>query len=109
MRVQITGRHVSLSADVKEYAEEKLGKLPKFYDRIHEIEIIFDQESEQFSAEAIVRADQKHTFVASESGSDRFGLIDALVDKLERQLTKHKEKSRNHKHDGKAEPPPEAM
>ena len=53
----------------------------------------------------IVRADRKHTFVASEIGPDTFALIDLIVDKMERQLTKHKEKNRNRKHDGRGEPP----
>ena len=54
-------------------------------------------------SEIIVRVDRKHTFVARESGTDTFVLIDAVVGRLERQLVKHKEKTRNHKHDGKSE------
>ncbi len=103
MQIRITGRHVDVPGDVREYAESKAGKLPRFYDRIHEIEVVFGHESEQFTAEMIVRADRKHTFVASDTGPDTFALIDGLVDKLERQLTRHKEKSRNHKHDGNSE------
>ncbi len=103
MQIRITGRHVDLSDDVRAYAEDKAGKLPRFYDRIHDIEVVFDHESEQFTAEMIVRADRKHTFVASETGPDSFALIDLIVEKLQHQLTKHKEKSRNHKHDGKPE------
>jgi len=107
VQITVTGRHVDLSSDIREYAEEKSGKLTKFYDRIHEIEIIFDHESEQFTVDMIVRADRKHTFVASETGPDTFVIIDTVVDKLERQLRRHKEKNRNHKHDGKQEVVPE--
>ena len=101
MQARVTGRHVEVTEDVRTYVQQKANKLPRFYDRIHDIEVILDHESEQFTAEMIVRADQKHTFVASETGPDTFALIDLIVDKLERQLTKHKEKHRNHKHDGK--------
>jgi putative sigma-54 modulation protein len=100
VQIRVTGRHVEIPADVRDYIMEKAGRLPRFYDRIHEVEVILDHESEQFTAEIIVRADRKHTFVASEAGPDTFALIDIVVDKLERQLTKHKEKNRNHKHDG---------
>ena len=105
MRIHLAGRRVELTDDIRSYAEEKAAKLPRFYDRIHEIEIVFGHESEQFVAEMIVRIDHKHTFIASETGPDTFALIDSIVDKLERQLTRHKEKNRNHKHDGKSNLP----
>ena len=97
--IRITGRHVEVPDDVRNYAQEKASKLPRFYNRIHEIELVLDHEGDQFTAEMIVRVDQKQTFVGSETGPDTFALIDLIVDKLERQLKKHKEKSRNHKHD----------
>ena len=70
---------------------------------IHEIEVVLDHESEQFTVGMVVRAGRKHTFVASETGPDTFALVDVVAVKLERQLTRHKERSRNHKHDGKPE------
>ena len=103
MQIRVTGRHVEVNDEIRDYVDAKANKLPRFYDRIHEIEVVLGRESEQFTAEIIVRVDNKHTFVASDSGSDRFALVDTIVDKLERQLTKHKEKNRNHKHDGKTE------
>ena len=102
MKVNLVGRHVDVSDDVREYIESKAAKLPRFYDRIHEIDVVLDHESEQFTAGMIVRTDRKHTFVARETGPDTFVLIDLVVEKIERQLTKHKEKNRNHKHDGKS-------
>ena len=108
MKIQVTGRHVEVTEDLREYIETKANKLPRYYDRIHEIEVVLDHESEQFTAEMIVRVDQKHTFVARETGPDTFVLVDLVVDKLERQLVRHKEKRRNHKHDGKADFPSQA-
>ena len=108
MLITVTGRHVEVSDEVRTYVQEKANKLPRFYDRIHEMEFVLDYEAEQFVAELIVRADQKHTFVASEIGPDTHALIDLIVEKMERQLRRHKEKKRNHKHDGKNEAPTEA-
>jgi len=105
VQILLTGRHVELNDEIRNYVEEKANKLPRFYDRIHEIEFVLGHESEQFTAEMIVRADRKHTFVASESGPDTMAVVDLIVDKMERQLRRHKEKNRNHKHDGKIEPP----
>jgi putative sigma-54 modulation protein len=92
---------VEVPDDVLNYIHNKANKLPRFYDRIHDIEVVLDHEGEQFTAEMILRAGRKQTFVASETGSDTFALIDLITDKLERQLTKHKEKKRLHKHDGR--------
>ena len=102
MEIQVTGRHVEVPQEVRDYVQDKAGKLPRYYDRVHEIEVVFGHESEQFTAEMIVRADHRHTFVASETGPDTYALIDLCVEKLERQLTRHKEKRRNRKHNGKA-------
>lgn len=106
MQINVTGRHVQVSDDVREYITEKAEKLPRFYDRIQEIEVVLDHESEQFSAEMIVRVDHEPTIVASETGSDTFVLIDVIVGRVERQLKKLKEKRRIHKHDGKTMPAP---
>lgn len=103
MQITVKGRHVQVTDEVRAYVESKAGKLPKFYDRVHEIEVILDRASEQFTVEMIVRAGSKHTFVASETGPDTFALVDIVAEKLERQLLKLKEKNRNHKHDGKPE------
>jgi putative sigma-54 modulation protein len=103
VQIRVTGRHVEVTDEVHDYVADKVSRLPRFYDRIHEIEVVLDHESDQFSAEMIVRAGRKHTFVASETGPDTFALIDLVTDKIERQLTKHKEKNRNRKHDGKGE------
>lgn len=100
MQIQVTGRHVEITDDVRDYVRDKVAKLPRFYDRIHEVEVVLDHESEQFTAEMIVRAGRKHTFVARETGPDTFTLIDLVIEKLERQLTRQKEKYRNRKHDG---------
>ena len=100
MQIQVTGRHVEITDDVRDYVRDKVAKLPRFYDRIHEVEVVLDHESEQFTAEMIVRAGREHTFVARETGPDTFALIDLVIEKLERQLTRQKEKYRNRKHDG---------
>jgi putative sigma-54 modulation protein len=103
VEIQVTGRHVEITDDVRNYIHSKMARLPRFYDRVHAVEVVLGHESDQFTAEAIVKADSKQTFVAAETGPDTFALVDLIVDKLERQLTRHKEKNRIHKHDGRKE------
>lgn len=97
MQIRVTARHVEITDEVRSYIDEKVGKLERFYDRIQEVEVILDHESEQFTAGMVARTDRKHTFVASETGPDTFALIDLVTEKLERQLKRHKEKSRSYK------------
>ncbi len=108
MHIRVTGRHVKVTDEVRKYVDDKASKLPRYYDRIHEIEVVLDHESEQFTVEMIVRVDRKHTFVAHETGPDTFALVDLIMDKMERQLTRHKEKNRGHRSDGRREPVEEA-
>ncbi len=105
MQVFVTGRHVDLSENLKSYAEEKAGRLPRFYDRVQSVEVIIEREADLASVEMIVNAVGSPAFVAKEVGPDAFACIDLLADKLERQLKKHKEKFRNRKHLGKKPEP----
>ncbi len=98
MQITVTGRHVNVTDEVKEYAREKVTKLPRYYDRIQAIDVVLDHDSGNFLVEIIVRVERADPFVAHESGPDTFALIDTLADNLGRQLRRHKERVRNRKH-----------
>jgi ribosome-associated translation inhibitor RaiA len=48
---------MDLSPALKEHAEEKAGKLLKYYDRIQEIEVVFDNAKDSIASEIIIHAD----------------------------------------------------
>jgi putative sigma-54 modulation protein len=96
--VIVSSRHMEVSAPLKNYAETKTGKLTKYYDRIQEIEIVFDAGKDTMQVEVIVNAEHRNMFIARHSGNDAYACIDGCIDKLERQLTDHKERFRNRKH-----------
>lgn len=98
MQVLITGRQLDLSDDIQTYAREKAEKLTRYYDRIHNIEVIMEKEGQEHRVEMIVSADQRQQFVGHENHPDLFAAFDLLMDKMERQLTRFKEKMRNRKH-----------
>jgi len=87
---------------MRQYAEDKARKLSRFYDRIEIIEVVVDRESIQYRVEMVVRTDRRQTFVGQVDAGDCYEAIDLVVDKLERQLKKHKEKRRNRKHPAKS-------
>ena len=110
MQVTVSGRHMGVSDSLKEYCEEKAGRLTRFYDRIRLIEVILDGSNGAHSAEIIVHTDRADPFVAREEQADIYAAVDLMLDKLERQLRRHKEKIRNRKHPpqrDQAEPPAE--
>ena len=72
----------------------------QFYDRLQAVEVVLDGEGNGFEAEVIATAEHKSVFVAKERGEDMYAAVDLVMDKVERQLTKHKERFRNRKHQG---------
>ncbi|HEX8522824.1 MAG TPA: ribosome-associated translation inhibitor RaiA [Tepidisphaeraceae bacterium] len=100
MIVTISSRHMEVTEALKQYATDKAGKLTKYYDRIQEIEVIFDNKKENTLVEIIVNAEHKNLFVAHHNDGDAYASIDGCIDKLERQLSEHKKRYRNRKHPG---------
>lgn len=98
VQISVTGRHGEVPADIREYVEQKTARLPRYYDRVHAVEVVLNREGDHTLVEMIVKAAGTQEFIAKELGPDARSCIDLLVDKLERQLTKHKEKFRNRKH-----------
>ena len=101
MHLTITGKHINLTDAIKEHAESKASKLPKFYDSVMEVEVIIDgSDGSDFSAELVVRAGRNQTFVVTEKGEDIYACIDTAVHKMESQIRKQKEILRDNKHSG---------
>lgn len=99
MLVRITGKHIEITDAIKQYAQEKASKLPKYYDSINDIQVIIDgSEGGHNCVEIIASAEHSEESVAKETGDDTYACIDLALHKLERQLRRKKEKQRNNKH-----------
>lgn len=98
MQVVVTGRHMGVGENLKDYCRRKAERLTRFFDRIRLIEVILDGQNGQHSVEIIVHTDRTDPFVAREQQPDAFAAVDLLMDKIERQLSRHKERVRNRKH-----------
>jgi putative sigma-54 modulation protein len=98
MEITVSGRHVEITAAMRRYASEKVSKLPRYFDRVHGIDVIVHRTERSHEVEIIVKADRHDPFVGRVSGPDVYACIDGAVDKLERQLTDHKTRFRNRKH-----------
>lgn len=99
MHFTMTGKHIEITDAIRDHAQEKVDKLPRYFDSITQIEVIIDgKEGGQQCAEVIVHAEHHDLLVAKETGDDTYTCIDMAIHKLERQLRKIKEKQRGHKH-----------
>ena len=98
MEITITGRHMDITPAIREYASEKVSKLPRYYDRVQSIEVIAQKTDRHQEIEIIVHVDRSDPFVCKTTGSDLYACIDEAVEKLERRLTDHKDRLRNRKH-----------
>ncbi len=104
MIVTISARHTDVTDTLRSYAEQKAGKLTRFYDRIQEIEVVFDAGKDTVNVEMIVNAEHRNMFIARHKEGDAYACIDQCVHKLERQLSEHKQIHRNRKHSGAEKP-----
>ncbi len=95
MQLTITGHHLEITKPLKEYVENKLERLQRHFDQITNIHVILTVEKMAQRAEATIHISGGDLFAHAED-EDMYAAIDALADKLDRQLIKHKQKHRGH-------------
>ena len=91
MQLNISGHHVEVTDSLNDYVHEKFARLERHTDYINTIQVILSVEKLIQKAEATVRITGAEIFATSES-DDMYAALDSLVDKLDRQLLKHKER-----------------
>lgn len=96
MQINFTGHNVDITPALRAYTEEKLNKLERHFDHITSIHVVFDVEKLNQIVEASIMIAKGELHARSES-EDMYASIDSLIDKLDRQLIKHKEKIRDHR------------
>ncbi len=92
MQIKVSARHGHLSEATQQFIREKAQKLLHFFERIMSIEVTVDLKNDVKLVEFLVSAEHKHDFVARESNNDILAAVDLVVDKLEAQLRRYKEK-----------------
>ena len=95
MQLNVSGHHVEVTPALREYVESKFERLQRHSDQITNTHVTLIVEKLVQKAEASVHVSGADLFAQSES-EDMYAAIDALADKLDRQLIKHKEKLRGH-------------
>jgi putative sigma-54 modulation protein len=96
MHVIITGHHLEITDALKANINEKFAKLARHFDKVTDVHVILTVEKLEHKAEATVQFEGA-TLFAEDSQDDMYVSIDHLVDKLDRQIAKYKEKHHSHR------------
>lgn len=96
MQINITGHHVELTEALSAYVHNKFQKLERHFDNITNVQVTLSVDKQRQKAEADMHIAGGELFATSEQ-DDMYAAIDGLIDKLDRQIIKHKEKTKSHK------------
>lgn len=95
MQINLTGHHVDITDSLKDYVDSKFIKLERHSDQINNVYVILNVEKLNQKAEATIHLHGAEVFATAEH-ADMYAAIDGLIDKLDRQVLKHKEKVKRH-------------
>ena len=101
MQLNITGHHVELTEALKEYVTSKLQKLERHIDSISNVQVTLSVLKQRHIAESTLHVSGADIHGTAEQG-DMYAAIDLLIDKLDRQILKHKEKKVDRSHGASA-------
>jgi putative sigma-54 modulation protein len=96
MQLNISCHHFDLTDAIKQHVEEKLQKITHHFDQVINVKVILEVEKNSQIAEATIHMSGNDIFAKAES-DDMYVSIDQMVNKLDSQIIKHKEKLKSHR------------
>lgn len=102
MQLNVTGQNIDMTESLQNYVEEKMEKIERHFDNVTHVHVVLSVEKLRQKAEATINTGGADLH-ANAVNEDMYAAIDALVDKLDRQIKKHKEKlTDHHRSEGRA-------
>lgn len=98
MNLNITGHHIKVTPALREYVTGKVDKVIRHFDHVTSVHIILSVEKLVQKAEITLHVKGKDIY-ADSSDTDLYAAIDKLIDKLDRQVLKYKNKNQDHNHE----------
>jgi putative sigma-54 modulation protein len=95
MQINLTGHHVEITPAIRDYINEKFARIERHFENATDIHCVLTVEKLEHKAEATLNVSGTKIHAHSVD-SDMYAAIDALTDKLDRQVRKHKEKITDH-------------
>ncbi len=104
MNLKISGHHLEVTPALREYVQNKLERIKRHFDNVIDVTVILAVDSltekeKRQRAEIHLHLRGKDLHVTSEA-QDMYAAIDLLMDKLDRQVLRHKDKIQDHQHEG---------
>ena len=96
MQLNLTGHHMNITPAIRSYVENKFERLERHFDHVTNAHVVLTIEKERQKAEATIHVNRGNIHADAEH-NDMYAAIDSLVDKLDRQVKKHKEKLTKHR------------
>jgi putative sigma-54 modulation protein len=102
MNLTISGHHLEVTPSLREYVLTKVERITRHFDQVVDISVILSvqknkEKTRRQKAEVTLHVKGKDIFV-EQFHEDLYAAIDQLIDKLDRQVGRHKEKVQNHHH-----------
>ena len=92
MNLHLSGHHLEITPAIRGYITGKLDRVTRHFDHVIDVNVILTVEKLKQKVEATVHLSGKNIFVETHD-ADMYAAIDSLIDKLDRQILKHKEKN----------------
>lgn len=95
MQISITGHHVEVTDALRAYVEKRMARIVRHFDHLIDVHFVLSVEKLRHNAEATLKTRGKDIHASAEDGN-MYAAIDALTDKLDGIVRKHKEKNADH-------------
>jgi putative sigma-54 modulation protein len=95
MNLQVSGHHLEITPALRDYVTGKLERITRHFDNLIDVNVILSVDKLNQKAEVTVHLAGKDVYVESVD-EDLYAAVDGLVDKLERQVQKYKQKLQDH-------------
>lgn len=98
MNLSITGHHLEVTPSLRDYVTQKLERITRHFDRVIDVKVFLSVDKLVQKAEINLHVRGKDIFAES-TDEDLYAAIDSLIDKLDRQVLKYKDKQNDHGHE----------
>lgn len=95
MQINVTGHHFDLSDPLRDHVVEKFKRIERHFDQMTTVHVVLGVEKQQHKAEATIHVAGNNLYGEAHH-EDMYAAVDTLIDKLDRQVKKHKEKLTDH-------------
>jgi putative sigma-54 modulation protein len=95
MQLNVSGHHVEITPSMRAYVEKRLERVKRHFDHVIDVHLVMSVDKLVHKAEATLHVSGSNIH-ADATDANMYAAIDALADKLDRSVVKHKEKQRDH-------------